>query len=174
MFTPVSLKEFKAQPYAAIRKRVSIASFGGVIGSCLDETMTWLDGKSVKPAGVPLVRYHECPTVPDGDAMVDVSIGWPIQDELTSEGNITCDTLPEGRYASLVFTGVENGIAGNGALIQWALDNDVLWESRGIAGGELFTGRVEYMIDGPEDDPNPSNWRTEVAIKIAKGPSPAS
>jgi hypothetical protein len=23
------------------------------------------------------------------------------------------------------------------------------------------------MIDGPEDDPDPSNWRTEVSIRLA-------
>jgi hypothetical protein len=33
--------------------------------------------------------------------------------------------------------------------------------------GEAFGGRVEYLLDGPADDPDPANWKTEVAIKLA-------
>jgi hypothetical protein len=86
---------------------------------------------------------------------------------LTGNGRIVADSLPAGRYAALTFTGVENGIKGNAALIDWAATQGIQWDHWDDPIGDAFSGRVEYMFDGPDDDPNPSNWRTEVAIKLA-------
>lgn len=85
-----------------------------------------------------------------------------------SEEPFVTGTWPEGNYASLVFTGIENGIAGNAALIDWARQHGHRWDCQPVEGGEQFAGRYESMIDGPEDDPDPANWRTEVAIRIAR------
>ncbi|MDR7131471.1 hypothetical protein J2X69_003835 [Algoriphagus sp. 4150] len=74
--------------------------------------------------------------------------------------------LPEGKYASLIFTGVDNGIAGNAALIDWGKSMGLEWDTWQMDNGDCFSGRVEHLIDGPEDDPDPSNWRSEVAMKI--------
>ncbi len=52
------------------------------------------------------------------------------------------------------------------ALIQWGKTNGITWDSWKIQSGDGFSGRIEHLIDGPEDDANPSNWRTKVAIKI--------
>jgi hypothetical protein len=55
------------------------------------------------------------------------------------------DALPAGRYASLVYAGVENGIAGDGALIDWAVGQGIEWDHWGNELGDAFGGRVEYM-----------------------------
>ena len=86
---------------------------------------------------------------------------------LAGNGHIVGDALPAGRYASLVYTGVENGVPANGALIDWARAQGLNFDSWDTNLGEAFNGRVEYMMDGPDDDPNPSNWKTEVMIKLA-------
>ena len=105
--------------------------------------------------------------------MLEVTIAFPIASAVTGEeriiadGRIISDAMPAGRYASLVFTGVENGVPGNAVLIDWAKAQGLRWDSWDVPNGESFAGRVEHMIDGPDDDPNPSNWRTEVAIKLA-------
>ena len=77
------------------------------------------------------------------------------------------DVLPAGRYASLVYTGIENGITGNRALIEWAAAQGIQWDRWDAELGDAFGGRVECMLDGPEDDPDPANRKTEVAIKLA-------
>ena len=62
---------------------------------------------------------------------------------------------------------MENGIPGNAALVEWAEKQGVEWDHWDTELGDAFAGRVEYMLDGPDDDPDPSNWKTEVAIKLA-------
>ena len=67
-----------------------------------------------------------------------------------------------------MFRGVENGIPGNGALIQWAIDNEVRWDRWETPQGDAFASRFEVMLTGPDDHPDPSQWDTEVAILIAQ------
>ncbi|MBZ0290336.1 MAG: GyrI-like domain-containing protein [Anaerolineae bacterium] len=157
------------QPYAGIRTQISMGEFPSIIPQYIDEVAEWLGKQGVAPDGPPIIRYHACPTMPGPDAMLDVAIGWPVANPLKGEGRIVADVLPAGRYASLVFTGVENGVKGNGVLVDWAKEKSIEWDHWDDPLGDAFRGRVEYMMDGPDDDPNPSNWRTEVAIKLADG-----
>ena len=41
---------------------------------------------------------------------------------------VVADILPAGRYASLVYTGIENGIAGNAALLNWGAARGLVWD----------------------------------------------
>lgn len=166
MFTEPEIEVCPAVAYAGKRGLVPIGGLGSAIPMYLEESMKWLSEKGVMPNGPPIVRYHTCPETPAAEALMDVCIGWPVPSILPAEGDFVSDSLPQGKYASLVYTGVENGVAGNGALVEWGRNNDVRWDCWEVEGGEGFAGRVESMLDGPEDDPNPSNWRTRVAIKI--------
>jgi effector-binding domain-containing protein len=169
MFTEPKIEACPPIAYAGIRGLVSMGELGTAIPKRLDESLQWLSEKGATPNGAPLIRFHTCPEAHTQDALMDICIGWPIPAALPPEGNFICDSLPEGKYASLIYTGVENGIPGNRALIDWARKNQVRWESWEVKGGEGFAGRVEHLLDGPEDDPNPSNWRTQVAIKVVQG-----
>jgi predicted transcriptional regulator YdeE len=152
--------------YIALRKKVSIGLFGDFIDEALGQCDAYFEKINIKPTAAALIRYHECPTIPDEENEVDVSIGYPVPSPLEASIPFISETIPEGKYASLVFVGVENGIAGNDFLIQWAKANDIEWDSWQTKLGDGFTGRVEHLLDGPAEDPDPANWRTEVAIKI--------
>lgn len=154
-------------PYVGIRSQVLIQELPDVIPQHIEEVAGWLAQQGVEPDGPPIIRYHACPTVADGAALVDIAVGWPVAKRLTGTDRIEAASLPAGRYASLVYTGVENGVPANGVLIDWAKENGVQWNSWDVAMGEAFAGRVEHLLDGPDDDPNPSNWKTEVAILTA-------
>ncbi len=166
MFSQVVIKHIEEQPYVAIRSSVAIGQLDQIIGPQLDEVMSWLTENGVSPVGAPLIRYHVCPAIADPQAIVEVSIGWPISQIVNAPSSMESAALPGGNYACLTFTGVENGIAGNEQLISWASSLNQLFDAWPVPNGEGFSGRVEYMLYGPEDDPDPSTWRTEVAIKI--------
>lgn len=165
--TEPKLEERTEQPYAGIRSRISMQELPNIIPQHIDEVAVWLEQQGVALDGPPLVRYHVCPTVMGADAMLDITVGWPVANAPAANGRITAGVLPAGRYASLTYIGVENGIKGNGALIEWAATQGIQWDQWDDAMGDAFSGRVEYMFDGPEDDPDPANWKTEVAIKLA-------
>ncbi len=152
--------------YIALRKKVSIGLLGNFINEALDQCDAYFKKINNVPMAAALIRYHECPTIPDQENEVDVSIGYPVHSPLETSLPFINGIVPEGKYASLVFVGIENGIAGNDFLIQWAKANDIEWDSWPTKIGDGFIGRVEHLLDGPDEDPEPTNWRTEVAIKI--------
>ncbi|MEO8607704.1 MAG: GyrI-like domain-containing protein [Chloroflexota bacterium] len=165
--TEPKLENRSQQPYVGIRTQVSMQELPTVIPQYIDEVAAWLGQQGVPLDGSPLIRYHACPPTAEPDAMLDIAIGWPVANSLTGDGRIIADALPAGRYASLVFTGVENGVPANGALVNWAEQQGLEWDHWDDPLGDAFSGRVEYMMDGPDDDPDPGNWKTEVAIKLA-------
>lgn len=152
-----------AQPYAAIRTKVTMDGLDNAIPTLIDETLSRLVERGVEPCGPPVIRYH----VIDMERELDVSIGWLVDAPVSGDDRVEVGELPAGDYASLVFTDVTRGVEGNGVLIRWALDNGVEWDAWDTDEGHAFASRFELALDGPDDDPDPTTWRTEVAIKIA-------
>jgi effector-binding domain-containing protein len=163
--TDLKLENRAAQPYVGVRTEVPWTEFPVVIPKYIDEVFAWLGQQGIEPDGPPLMRYNVI-NMEEGGKM-DVEIGVPIAKAVAGNGHIKAGELPAGRYASLVYTGVENGIAGNGALIDWAVKEGLKWDQFDSDKGDGFVSRVEFFIDGPADDPDSANWRTEVAIKVA-------
>ena len=157
------IEEKQAQNYVAIRTQVPMEKLSEVIPQYIDETEAWLTDKGHEPVGVPIVRYH----IIDMESELDIEVGWCTQEAVLGDERISSGIIPAGKYGTLTYTDVNKGIEGNGALIQWAEANDIEWDAWDDPKGHAFRSRVEYMLDGPDDDPNPTNWRTEVAILIA-------
>jgi effector-binding domain-containing protein len=157
--------EYRAElPYAGIRTQISHQEMGsGIIPQLLDELLAWLAGQGTQPAGPPFMRYH----VINMADKLDIELGWPVAASLTGNGRINASMLPAGRYASLIYTGIENGIKGNSVLIGWAEENGLTWDRWDDIKGVAFASRVEFYLTDPDDEPDMSQWETEVAIKLA-------
>src|SRR5919197_766519 len=158
MITQPKIEDRAEQPYVGIRSQPRMQDLPAVIPQHIGEVIAWLGQQGVDPAGPPLVRYHACPATPDMAGMLDITVGWPVASAVAGNGHIVADVLPAGRYASLVFTGVKNGIKGNGALIEWAAAQGIEWDHWDNQIGDAFAGRVESMFDGPADDQAQANW----------------
>lgn len=162
-FTEPKIEQRGEQSYVGIRLRVPMQKLDAVIPQAIDDVEAWLAQQGTTATGATIIRYH----VIDMDTELDITIGVPVSTAVKGDARIVADVLPAGRYAALVFTGVENGIQGNGVLIDWIAAEGLTMDRRDDPRGDAFGGRVEHMLDGPDDDPNPSNWRTEVAIRLA-------
>lgn len=114
MFTEPKLEDRPAQPYVGIRAQTTMAELGEVIPRLHDEGLGWLRAQDKSPAGPLSIRYHVIAMA----SALEVTLGWPVAEALEGDGRIGAGTLPAGRYASLVYTGVENGIEGNWALLE--------------------------------------------------------
>jgi effector-binding domain-containing protein len=162
--TEPKLDDRSEQHYMGIRTQVTMQQMGsGLIPQLLDEVFGWLGDQGVAPAGPPLIRYY----VINMEGNLDIELGVPVASALSGNGRIAPGVIPAGRYASLVYTGVENGIAGNGVLIGWAAANGIAWDRWDDANGDAFRSRVEYFLTSPDEEPNQAKWETEVAIKVA-------
>lgn len=162
--TDPEIDERRPQPYVGCSARVSVGQLPDVIPATLDTVFGWLGRNGAAPAGPPFVRY----LVIDMDAELRIEIGVPVAGPVTGDDEVFAALLPGGRFASLVYTGVDHGLAGNRALIDWAAERGLRWDHGDDPNGGAFACRVEWLLDGPDDDPDPANWRTEVAIKLAE------
>ncbi len=151
------------QHYMGIRTQVSMSELSTAIPQLFDEVFGWLDQHGIAPTGSPLVRYY----VIDMAGKLDVEMGVLVAQATTGDDRVKACVIPAGRYASLVYTGIHHGIAGNKALLEWGAKQGLSWDTWTTPNGDAFGARVEYSLSGPEDDPDPAKWDTEVAIRLA-------
>lgn len=163
MLTEPKLEDRGARPYLGIRVRVTMKEMETeLIPRLLGEVFAWLEQQGVAPAGAPFVRFH----VIDMESTLDIELGVPVLIPMSGEGRIHAGVLPAGRYAALVYTGGENGVRANRALLDWGADQGLVWDTYEARGGDGFGARYETFLTGPEDEPDPANWDTEVAIRL--------
>jgi hypothetical protein len=86
---------------------------------------------------------------------------------VAGEGRVAAGEFPAGRYATLIYTGVQNAIPANAALQAWAAERGITWHKWPTDKGEAWGARLETFLTGPEDDPDPATWQTEVAYLLA-------
>lgn len=166
--TEPKLEDRAAQHYVGIRTQAGGNELPTVIPQLLEEVFAWLGQQNTAPAGAPFIRYH----VINMAANMDIELGVPVASPVSGNGRIAAGIIPAGRYASLIYTGVANGIAGNKVLIDWAKANGIQWDRWDDAHGDAFRSRLEFFLTNPDDEPDPTRWETEVAIKLADGQHP--
>jgi len=164
VFTDPQIEERTAQHYAGIRVQVPVQEFQVIIPQLIDEVVSWLGAYDITPDGPPLMRFH----VINMDGKMDVELGVRVATVVSGDDRISAGVIPAGRYATLIYTGVENGIASNAALIDWAMRQGLVWDRWDTPDGDAFGARVEFYLTEPEDEPDPAQWETEVAIRLAE------
>jgi len=162
--TQPQLADRPAQHYMGVRVQVPMKQMSkGVIPQSFGEVFEWLEQQGVVPTGAPFVRYH----VIDMSGVMDIEMGWPVADPLSGNDRIQPGVLPAGRYAFLIYTGIRNGIKGNGALLDWGAEHGLIWDRWEDEKGDAFGGRYETSLTNPDDEPDQAKWETEVAIRLA-------
>ena len=92
----------------------------------------------------------------------------PTRDPVEGDGRVRAGRLPAGRYASLVYRGhYDELIDANAVLIGWARLCGFRFDSQETPAGERFGCRLEIYRTNPAEEPDPSKWETEVAIRVA-------
>lgn len=161
--TEPKIENRNAQPYVGIRTQATLQELGTVIPQLLGEVFGWLGKRSVEPSGAPFIRYH----VINMADKLDIELGVPVATAMSGDHRISAGVIPAGRYASLIYTGIDNGIEGNKALIEWAAANGIRWDRWDDVNGDAFRSRIEYFLTKPDEEPDMAKWETEVAIKVA-------
>jgi len=108
MTTEPKLEHRDVQPYAAIRKQVTMREIGTVLPPLIGEVFGFLQRQGVAPAGAPFFRF----LIVDMERQLDMEVGWPVASAVSGDGRISAGVLPAGRYAVLVHTGHPDELMG--------------------------------------------------------------
>jgi effector-binding domain-containing protein len=163
MITEPKLEDRKEQPYVGIRTLATIPELPTVIPQLHSEVIAWLGKQGLSPSGAPFIRYH----VINMESKMDIELGWPVASALSGDGRISGGVLPAGRYATLVYTGIMNGMKANKALLDWGAEKGLVWDIYEAENGDGFGARLECYLTDPKDEPDLAKWETEVAIRLA-------
>jgi effector-binding domain-containing protein len=161
MLTLPKIADRAAQPYVAIRQKVTIP-FGEAIGPIMGELFGTINAKGIQPSGPVFFKYNIV-NMPE----LEIEFGVPVASPIAGDGRLVSGTLPAGRYAELTYWGhYDNLMDANAVLIGWAKQRELAWDSTDEADGEHFAARVEIYPNSPDEEPDPEKWETTVAIKV--------
>jgi effector-binding domain-containing protein len=149
------------QVYMGIRTIAHFKGMSQMVDRLREALSAWIVDNHVQTAGPPFVRFH----IIDMRGLMDISYGVPVRKALPDDGDIQAGELPEGRYASLVYSG--GGISANRALIEWVRAQGLDFDRWDTEQGDNFRGRYERYLTDPKVEPRKSKWKIEVAIKLA-------
>ncbi|MGE5463312.1 MAG: GyrI-like domain-containing protein [Syntrophothermus sp.] len=154
----------KKQNYVAIRMAVPIP-FGKYLQPAWNEVYEWLMHREIEPSGPAIIRY----LTTDMSGKLDIDVGFSIDKAVKGDKRITADFLPAGRYATLLYTGPYKGkgiFKATVALLDWAQENKIKWDTSRKKGVEWWNGRVEYYFSDPATEKDTKNFKTELAFLV--------
>ena len=146
MLTLPSLVDRPAQPYVAIREKVTIP-FTPVIDRVMPEVAGWLQARGVDRFGPAVFKYNVIDM-----PRLEVEMGFAPQKPLQGGGRVLAGTLPAGRYATLNHWGhYDKLMDATTVLIGWAKEKGIAWDATPEPDGERFASRFELYPNGPMD-----------------------
>ena len=151
--TEFRLVERTTAPAAVVSAEVAMDDLPDFFGRAFGSVMQVLARQGVAPTGPPFGLYPRMPA-----DTVAVVAGFPTEHAITSEGDVTAFELPAGRAVTGVHVGSYDSLEGTyGRLLEWVAD-------QGLEVGHLMW---ESYLSDPEQEPDPSTWRTEIVWPLA-------
>jgi effector-binding domain-containing protein len=152
------------QPYLGIRTTVGMAELATEVPPLVGELFGWLGQRGITPAGAPFWRYAE---FQPGD-LVELDVGVPVADPAPGDERVHPGVLPAGRYATSIHVGHPTELgAATAALLDWGKRTGLAWDVTEDATSSRWAARLEIYLTDPAVEPDLSQWRTELAIKLA-------
>lgn len=162
MISKPRLEVRKEQPYAAIRIQVPIP-FGKFMTPLWAEVHNWLESQRITSSGPALIRY----LTTDMSKKLDIDVGFAIEKVVTGDERVRIDILPAGCYAVLSYTGPYKGkgiFKANVALLEWAEENHIVWQTSNVDNIEWWGSRVEWYLTDPGKEPDTKKYQAELAF----------
>lgn len=124
----------------------------------------WLAMQGLAPNGASFFRYFEF----HKNGLVEMQIGVPAAVRGAKGAGFVEDTLPAGRYLSLLHSGDYSGLQSSTFyMMKWANDHRLKFQCQEENLFSLWTARVEWYLVGPAREPNPAARMTKISILLA-------
>jgi effector-binding domain-containing protein len=161
-----TIEELTAQPYVAIKAKVTMDNLGMVVPPLNQEVNAWLAERGIRPSGPPFWKFNVI-NMAHGMEM-EVEAGTMVAVTPAVDGRVLASVLPAGRYATLRHVGhPATLIDATTALIDWAQSKGLRWDMSLSDAGERWGCRMEIYHTDPRDEPDMNKWETQLAFRIA-------
>ena len=138
----------QVQPTAVIRLTIPRAEIQSVMGPAIAEVMGAIAAQGMAPAGP--VFSHHFGMNPD---TFDFEVGVPVTGLVSETGRVKASQLPATTVARTVYRGPYEGLgAAWGEFGKWVTSE----------GHKPAANLWECYVAGPESNPDPLTWRTEL------------
>ena len=160
------IAERPAQPYVAIRRLVTMQTMHE-IADRIPDVFGWLGSRGVVPSGAPFLRYN----LIDMEGELEVEAGVPVDAPVASDEPILAGVLPAGRYVTVRHCGHPDGLIDvTAAVLAWAERRGLGWDVTDTERGQRWNCRLEIFRTDPREQPDPNNWETDLAFRLADRP----
>ncbi|MBI1357594.1 MAG: AraC family transcriptional regulator [Acidobacteria bacterium] len=133
---------------AAIRFTIPRDQIQTVMGPAIGEVMAAVAQQGIGPDGPVFSRHFRM-----DPEVFDFEVGVPVRSAVEPVGRVRPSSLPAAKVVRTVYQGPYEGLgAAWGELCEWAQAHDH------PTADDLW----EYYVAGPETDPNPATFRTEL------------
>jgi len=164
MITEPRLECRKKQSYVAIRMAIPIR-FGKYMQPAWDEVYDWLKHREIRPSSPAIIRY----LTTEMSKELDIDVGFTVDKAVMGDERITANSLPAGRRATLLYIGPYKGkgiFKATVALLEWAKENKIKWNTTKQKGVEWRNGRTEFYFSDPATEKAPTKFQTELAFLV--------
>jgi effector-binding domain-containing protein len=148
MLDKPQLVQTEAQLTAVIRLTIPRAQIRSVMGPAITEVMAAIAAQDIAPAGA--VFSHHLRMDPD---TFDFEVGVPVVAPVSAAGRVHASRLPAVTAARTVYHGPYEDLgAAWGEFMEWIASE----------GHKPAPDLWECYLAGPESNPDPASWRTEL------------
>jgi effector-binding domain-containing protein len=153
MLDSPQIKQTAEQQAAVIRLTIPRAEIGNMMGPGFHELMGTIAAQGIAPAGA--FFSHHLRVDPD---VFDFEIGVPVSSPVSPTGRVTQGVLPG---TTVIRTTYRGGYEGLGEA--WG-EFEAWIQAEGL---QTTCSCWESYLAGPESNPNPATWRTELNRPLA-------
>ncbi len=142
------ITQSEPQTTAIIRFTIPRAEIRNVMGPGMAELKAAVAAQGITPAGPMFSHHHRM----DPDTF-DFEIGVPVTQPVAPAGRVEPGQLPAAKVARTVYRGPYEGLG-----TAWGEFSALLAANGHTPGPNLW----ELYVAGPESNPDPATWRTEL------------
>ena len=153
MIDAPELVQTESLPYAGLNVRCSAADMRKVMGPGIAEVVAALQEQGRAPTGPWFTHHLRRPT-----DTFDFEICFPLAEAIEPQDRVVPGIWPAMTLARTVFSGNYSGLPQ-----AWPALNEWMKAQGHVGGTELW----ERYLVGPNDNPDPSAWRTELNWPLA-------
>jgi effector-binding domain-containing protein len=168
--TEPQIQQRDEQRYLAIRSDVT-DGIPSVVDHSFPRLFAWLGQHGVEPAGPPFIRYLE---VDSNGEPLEIEVAAPVAaGAAEGDDTVRADTLPAGRYATLMHIGpyrhddVPDLGDAQAALRSWTEEQGIV-TGRPSERGSSLACCVEHYKVGPPMEADWTKWETELGYLVVE------